>query len=128
MVGITIIMESVKYNKYEDALKHVKKIKSFHRHVVVYFIFNIVIVALWWKLAQFVLNTTPNPEKGFIDWMYINVWSTPVLWGIGLLIHGLYVYRFKFSFFRTWEERKIREFMDEGDQEKGLTKDQKWWE
>ena len=106
-------MKDVQYNKYQDALKHVKKIKDFHRHVVVYFIFNIVIVALGWKLAQYVLSTTPNPDEGFINWMYINVWSTPALWGIGLLIHGLYVYRFKFSFFRAWEERKIKEFMKE---------------
>ena len=112
MVGITKIMENAKNTKYEEALKHVKKIRGFHRHVLVYFIINIVIVALGWKLANFVLTTTPNPEKGFVDWMHINVWSTPVLWGIGLLIHGLYVYRFKFSFFKGWEERKIKELMD----------------
>lgn len=108
-----MIMENTKYTKYEEALKHVKKIRGFHRHVIVYFIINIVIVALGWKLANFVLNTTPNPEKGFIDWMYLNVWSTPILWGIGLIIHGLCVYRFKFSFFKRWEERKIKEIMDE---------------
>ena len=124
MVGITNIMEDVKFNKYENAVKHVKKIKGFHRHVLIYFIINIVLIALAWKLTQFVLDTTPNPEKGFIDWMYINVWGTPVLWGIGLLIHGLYVYRFKFSFFKAWEERKIREIMDQDDHERGLTKDQ----
>lgn len=106
-------MEDLKYNKYNEAVKHVKKIRGFHRHVIVYIVINIVIIALGWKLAQFVLNKTPNPEQGFVDWMHINIWSTPVLWGIGLLIHGLYVYRFKFSFFKKWEERKIKEFMKE---------------
>jgi hypothetical protein len=113
MVGISTIMEDLKYNKYNEAVKHVKKIRGFHRHVIVYIVINIVIIALGWKLAQFVLNKTPNPEQGFVDWMHINIWSTPVLWGIGLLIHGLYVYRFKFSFFKKWEERKIKEFMKE---------------
>lgn len=113
MVGISTSMEDLKYNKYNEAVKHVKKIRGFHRHVIVYIVINIVIIALGWKLAQFVLNKTPNPEQGFVDWMHINIWSTPVLWGIGLLIHGLYVYRFKFSFFKKWEERKIKEFMKE---------------
>ena len=113
-MGVNIvIMETEKYNKYEEALKHVEKIRGFHRHVIAYFIFNIIIVTLGWKLANFVLSTTPNHDKGFIDWMHINVWGTPVLWGIGLLIHGLYVYRFKFSFFKRWEERKIKELMNE---------------
>jgi hypothetical protein len=122
MVGIVMIMENGKYNKYDKAVKQVKKIKGFHRHVIVYLIFNIVIVALGYKLAFFVLNTTPNPNEGFIDWMYLNVWSTPVLWGIGLLIHGLCVYRFKFSFFRKWEERKIKEFM----RDNSSTESSKW--
>jgi len=108
-------METKKFTKYEEALKHVEKIRGFHRHVIVYFIFNIIIVVLGYKFANFVLDTTPNHEKGFVDWIHINVWSTPVLWGIGLLIHGLYVYRFKVSFFKGWEERKIKELMSEED-------------
>lgn len=113
MVGITNIMENTKYNKYEQAVKHVKKIRGFHRHVLIYFIINIILFGIKQIPVIYVLYENQNSNQAFIDWIDINVWGTPILWGIGLLIHGLYVYRFKFSFFRTWEERKIKEFMDE---------------
>ena len=109
---------------YERAVKHVKKIKSFHRHILAYFIFNIVIVGLGFKFAFDIVDATPNADKGFVNWMYLNVWSTPILWGIGLIIHGLYVYRFKFSFFKNWEERKIKELIEKDDERS--TQVQKW--
>ena len=127
MVGITKIMENTKNNKYEEAVKHVKKIKGFYKHVLIYFIINIILIGIKGIPVLYILNDNQNAEKVFIDWVDFNIWSTPILWGIGLLIHGLYVYRFKFSFFRVWEDRKIKEFMDQDDQEKDLTKNQKWW-
>jgi hypothetical protein len=117
MVGITNIMENTKYNKYEQAVKHVKKIRGFHRHVLIYFIINIILIVIKRIPILYVSIDNQNADQGFIDWIDINIWSTPILWGIGLLIHGLYVYRFKFSFSRTWEERKIKEFMKEDSSE-----------
>jgi hypothetical protein len=113
MVGITNIMENTKYNKYEQAVKHVKKIRGFHRHVLIYFIINIILFGIKQIPVIHVLYENQNTDQAFIDWIDVNIWGTPILWGIGLLIHGLYVYRFKFSFFRAWEERKIKEFMTE---------------
>lgn len=106
-------MDTVRYNKYEDAVKHVKRIKGFYKHVITYVIINIIILIIKRKAIYFVVNNTTNIDQGFEDWMHINIWSTPVIWGIILIIHGLYVYRFKFSFFRNWEERKIKEFMND---------------
>ena len=110
---IAKIMENTKYNKYEEALKNVKKIKGFYRHVIIYFIINIILIIIWRKAIFHILNETPIDDPGFIYWMDVNILSTPILWGIGLLIHGLCVYRFKFPFFKGWEERKIKEFMNE---------------
>jgi len=106
-------MENTKYNKYEQAVNHVKKIRGFHRHVLIYFIINIILIVVKRIPVIYVLTDNQTADHAFIDWIDINIWSTPVLWGIGLLFHGLYVYRFKFSFFRAWEERKIKEFMKE---------------
>ena len=112
MVGITKIMENTKNNKYEEALKHVKKIRGFHRHVIVYFIINIILLFIKRKAILQIFNETTIDDPGFIYWMNVDIIGTPILWGIGLLIHGLYVYRFKFSFFKGWEERKIKELMN----------------
>ena len=106
-------MENTKYNKYEQAVKHVKKIRGFHRHVLIYFIINIILFGIKQIPVIRILYENKDTNQAFIDWIDINIWGTPILWGIGLLIHGLYVYRFKFSFFRAWEERKIKEFMTE---------------
>ena len=58
--------------------------------------------------------------------MKINVFgylSTPFFWGIGLFFHGLYVFQHKFNFFRQWEERKIKEYMEKDEEEfKNTTK------
>ncbi len=105
-------MENTKYTKYEEALKHVKKIRGFHKHVLVYFIINIILLVLKRKAIIFVLNETTIDDPGFLHWMNVEIIGTPILWGIGLLIHGLYVYRHKFSFFKGWEERKIKELMN----------------
>jgi len=106
-------MENTKFSKYEQAVKHVKKIRGFHRHVLIYFIINIILFGIKQIPVIHVFYENQNSDQVFIDWIDVNIWGTPVLWGIGLLIHGLYVYRFKFSFFREWEERKIKELMKE---------------
>ena len=106
-------MENIRHKKYEEAVKHVKKIRGFHRHVIVYFIINIILFVVKRIPIFYVSTDNQNADQAFLDWIDINIWGTPILWGIGLLIHGLYVYRFKFSFFRAWEERKIKEFMKE---------------
>jgi hypothetical protein len=50
--------------------------------------------------------------------------TTPFFWGIGLLFHGLYVFQFKAGFFKKWEERKIREFMERDSEEMEKFKDE----
>ena len=126
MVGITNIMENTKYNKYEQAVKHVKKIRGFHRHVIVYFIINIILFVFKGIPILYVLTDDQNAHHGFIDLIDINIWITTILWGIALVIHGLYVYRFKFPFFRNWEERKIKEFMKEDSSKDSTIESSKW--
>jgi len=46
------------------------------------------------------------------DWTYF---TTPFFWGIGLAFHGLYVFQFQSKWFKNWEEKKIKEYMDKDD-------------
>lgn len=111
-MGIVKIMENVRYTNYEKALKRVKQIKGFYNHLMIYIIFNIILIAIKWKSVLFVLNETKIEDEGFINWMYIDILSTPIIWGIAVIIHGLYVFKFN-STFRGWEERKIKELMQD---------------
>jgi len=104
--------------KYEDALKHVKELKEFYRHLFFYIIFVIVLLLFKEHIITYFIAKTETTDSDFIYWININVVVTPVLWGIGVLIHGLYVYRLKFSIFKSWESRKIKEFMEEEDNSK----------
>ena len=104
--------------KYEEALKHVKDLKEFYQHLLVYIIFVVVWLLFKEQIITFVIEKTESTDSDFMYWLNINVAITPVLWGMGVLIHGLYVHRFKFSFFKHWESRKIKEFMEEEENSK----------
>ncbi len=59
-------------------------------------------------------------DEGFLNWSGLNIILTPMLWGIGLLIHGLVVFKFdslaikglKPKIIKNWEERQIKKYME----------------
>ncbi len=103
------------YQRREKAKKRVEELKKFYTHVRVYIVINILILLLRGSLLDFLMGKTDTYNPGFSHWIDLNVLLTPFLWGIGLLIHGICVYRYKFSFLKDWEERQIRKFMEEED-------------
>ena len=81
---------------YRRAKEKVETIKSFYMNLIAY---CIVISILAWVN----LNTT-----SFLWFIF------PALgWGIGLLGHGFRAYGYNPIFGKNWEERKIKEFMNE---------------
>ena len=103
------IMENFDKDKYERAQKKMKDIKGFYTHLTVYLIINTFLV-----LAQMGIFSGSLSHVGFPIWGFF---TTPFFWGIGVFFHGLYVFQHKFSFFRNWEERKIKEYMEKDDEE-----------
>ncbi len=95
--------------KYKRAKKRVKDVKDFYIHLTVYIVINLLLIII--NLGIF--------QSGFTD-IKIPKWpmfSTPFFWGIGLLFHGLHVFKDQFKFFRDWENRKIKEYMDKEDED-----------
>lgn len=109
-------MKDFNEERYERARKKVKDIKGFYTHLTVYLLVNAGIILLRMGIFQGGLVNLEVP-----DWTYF---TTPFFWGIGLAFHGLYVFQHKFSFFKRWEERKIKEYMDKDDEE--FRKTDKW--
>lgn len=95
-------------SKYELAYKRVKKIKEFYVHVLVYAVVNIFLI------ASSYYNDTWGIEN-FVRW---EPFSTAIFWGIGLLAHGLSVFGRDLFFGSDWEERKIKEIMDDDKKQK----------
>ncbi len=107
-------MEQYNEDKLNKAKKKVKEIKGFYSHLTVYIIINVFLI-----LAQMGLFTPGGLNWGMPGWAYF---TTPFFWGIGLFFHGLYVFQHKFRFFKEWEERKIKQYMEKEEEELKSTK------
>ena len=102
-------MNESETEKYNRAKKKMEEIKGFYSHLTVYLVINTLLILL--QLGVF--------TNGFADirvpsWSYF---TTPFFWGIGLLFHGLYVFQHRMRFFKDWEERKIKEYMDKDEED-----------
>lgn len=87
--------------QYDKAIKRVKKIKGFYRHLMVYIVINIMLIII----------NIQNLDKGESYFQFKN-FMTAFFWGIGLVAHGLSVFGPQILFSKEWEERKIKEFME----------------
>ncbi|MFY0631289.1 MAG: 2TM domain-containing protein [Flavobacteriaceae bacterium] len=100
-----------KEQQYLKAKKRVKDIKGFYSHLTVYIIVNIFISGI------IIYGLTYDGNDDFSDALSnFGVYSTWLFWGIGLFFHWLGVFGFKNIIGKSWEERKIRELMEEDDE------------
>ena len=97
--------DKIKDKKYEVAKKRVEEIKGFYSHLIVYVI---VIGAL--TIINLVTQIG-DPHK--------TLWFLYPLgfWGFGLLWHGIGTFIFNKKGPKTWENRKIKEIMDQMEDE-----------
>ena len=101
--------------KREKAQKKVNQIKGFYGHLRAYIIVNVLLILAQTKLVDFILAKNENLDPSFFHWVDINILFTLLFWGLGLAIHGFYVFSYKFAFLKAWEERQIKKFMEEDD-------------
>ncbi|MCO5725357.1 2TM domain-containing protein [Robiginitalea marina] len=88
-------------SKYLKARERVEELKKFYGNLTSY-IFVIGLLAL--------INYLTN------EWRYAWFLWAAFGWGIGVFFHALKTFRLNPFFSRDWEERKIREFMQEEEQ------------
>ena len=97
----------IEEERYERAKKKIKGIKGFYWH-------------LFWYLAVNIFLTFGNTISGFFygnklafDNMHFGAFSLWFFWGIGLASHWVKVFGKNIFFSKEWEERKIKEYMDQ---------------
>ncbi|MFO7296977.1 MAG: 2TM domain-containing protein [Pseudomonadota bacterium] len=78
------------------ARERLDRVKGFYAHL---FIFAIVLVLLF--AVDATMGTT-----WWVQWVFLG-------WGIGILAHAFAVFFTAPKFIERWQERKIREYMDE---------------
>lgn len=103
----------------KKAEKRLERVKRFYRHFSVYIVVNIILFGVYLTLYnQFNWQEITDPD--FQYWWMVNLISTPLLWGLGVLIHGLFALNvIKFhkkgstpSFMKKWEERQIQKYLE----------------
>jgi hypothetical protein len=82
--------------RYDKAKEHVKQLKGFYGNLTAYLI---VIPCL----AILNYNTTSFP------WVVFPTFG----WGFGIIMHGMEVFGYNPFLGRGWEDRKIKEYMDD---------------
>jgi hypothetical protein len=83
--------------KYQKAKERVKKLKGFYIHLVAYILVNSFL---------FLINIMTSPD---ILWFYWPLFG----WGIGVVMHAVYVLGFGPWFGPNWEDKKIKEIMEQ---------------
>ncbi len=92
--------------KYEIAKKKVKQEKGFYVHLIVYVLVNLFLI-----LSRVVSG---GGWEVFAEW---HSYSTAIFWGIGIAFHAFNVFGLDFFLGKNWEERKIREKMEQDKRE-----------
>lgn len=115
-------MDTNQSEKFLKAQKRVNDMKKFYRHLRIYIIINLLLLVVKLNLFNWFKDDyawMQNPQ--FSDWLNWNLLGTPVLWGIGLFAHGLYVFKFKSQswqelkpgLIKRWEKRQLDKFLRE---------------
>lgn len=99
-------------SKLKKAIKRLAILKGFYSHLVVYLIFNLLGLLIFMIYGLTNLDKWTLIDPNLKEWLGWNLLLTPLLWGIGLFFHWLYVFRKKPKFLRDWEERKIKKYME----------------
>ena len=102
-------MKPEKQSKLERAKKRVEAIKGFYSHLLVYILVNLFIILAALGVWEALFQGYPADFKNWFSW---NVFITPIFWGLGIIGHAVYVFGKPITFFKKWEERKIKEFME----------------
>ncbi len=85
------------FEKYHRARKQVEEIKGFYGHLT-----SFVVVMLFLLF----INLRYSPQYLWFFWPLLG-------WGLGLFFHGMRVFNYMPFLGKDWEERKIKEYMEQ---------------
>lgn len=96
-----------KEQRYILAKKRVEKVSKFYKHLAVYVVVNIFLTAVF-IIGD--LNDGDTFKQAVFNYHNYKIW---LFWGLGILYQALNVLGVNMIFNKSWEERKIKEFMNE---------------
>lgn len=103
----------IQEDKYIRAQKTVVKQKNFYNHLQLFVLIMLIIMFFSNTMFNFFENHIANPNT--LKWVRANVWINSLLWGIGLIFHRTYAFKYKITFIDKWEKKKIENIMNENE-------------
>ena len=99
--------EYIEEKKYLRAQKRVKDIRGFYAHFIWF-----VAINLFFMISKVYrnINNGETFSEAFFDYKAHSIW---VLWGIVIVFHWFGVFGSGYTLSKEWEERKIKELMDQ---------------
>lgn len=88
---------SSEFEKYQQAKKQVQEIRGFYGHLISFI--SVMLFLLF-------INLKYSEDHLWFYWPMLG-------WGIGILFHAMKVFNIVPFFGKDWEERKIKEFMEQ---------------
>ncbi len=88
--------------QHDRAKKRVRALRNYYRHITAYVIVIILLLALY----------AAGVQTGQDTFIYI-AYGTAAGWTIGLIIHIFGIYGTSLFMSKSWEERKLRELIEE---------------
>lgn len=102
-----ITMHTESSEKYYKAQKRVEEIKQFYKHLVFYLIINFFFIG---RRIYKDINAGDSFVEAFSD---LDNYRFFFWWGVILVLHGVKVFGGQNLFSKDWEDRKIKEYMNE---------------
>ncbi len=118
-------MKTYPSEKFAKAKRRVDRIKDFYGHLSVYVVANVLLFVFKGYAFNYIISQGIE-DQGFLDWFMLNIVLTPIIWGLGLIIHGFLAFRpvpfsiknLKPKFIKDWEERQIQKYLNAEDDSK----------
>ncbi len=100
--------------RLEQARKRVGQLKKFYSHIMIFIVVNIALIVLKLHLFDRLRDWGNGIEFHKVHWTDWEIISTPLIWGVFLIGHGIWVYSRPFT--KKWEERQIQKIMEKENQ------------
>ena len=99
--------------RLENARKRVELIKALFNHVSTFLTVFIILSVLYVIKVEPVVRFRESLNAEVLQWIDFNILAGLGIWALVLLIHGLVVFNYRFSFLRNWEARQLEKLMKE---------------
>ncbi len=103
----------MKEAKYLEIKKRIKKQRNFYNHLQVFVIIMLILLLFSNTIFDFFESHLHNPKT--LKWARANIWVNALIWFVVIVIQGIYAFKYKIPFIDNWEQKKIKEFMNENE-------------